>query len=343
VIELGRMEKISDLREVWESEDGDFTPWLAKEENLTLLGDTIGIDLELEAQEQNVGPFKADILCRDTVTNNWVLIENQIEKTDHTHLGQILTYGAGLEATTIVWIAKHFTEEHRATLDWLNEITNDSFNFFGLEIELWRIGNSPIAPKFNVVSKPNEWIERNREIIPNTPEKQLRMDYWTAFIDYLHERDSTIKTGKPHSWHYLPIPIGRANVGLSAIAYTKNKKIAMQLYFQGPNARSYFGQIRAEKEAIEREIGTYLVWDDTSPTTRAIVLFKDNEDIKNTESWPEQHKWLYEKLEAFYKAFAKRVKNLSSDYPPEDTMNFPNENQYLEAQAPDLRVSRDNL
>jgi hypothetical protein len=104
VIELGRMEKRSDLREVWGCEDGDFTPWLAREENLKLLGDTIEIDLELEAQEQNVGPFRADILCKDTRTNNWVLIENQIEKTDHTHLGQIMTYGAGLEATTIVWM-----------------------------------------------------------------------------------------------------------------------------------------------------------------------------------------------------------------------------------------------
>jgi hypothetical protein len=211
MIELGRMEKISELREVWESEDGDFTPWLAREENLSLLADTIGIDLELEAQEQSVGPFRADILCKDTVTNNWVLIENQIEKTDHSHLGQILTYGAGLEATTIVWIAKSFTEEHRATLDWLNEITNNNFNFFGLEIELWRIGNSPIAPKFNIVSKPNEWNERvSVDPIPNTPDKKLRMDYWTAFIDYIHERDSTIKAGKPHAWHYLQFPIGRS-------------------------------------------------------------------------------------------------------------------------------------
>jgi hypothetical protein len=100
--ELGRLEKEPDLRGVWESEDKDFTPWLSKEENLKLLGDTIGIELELEAQEQNVGPFRADILCKDTITNNWVIIENQIEKTDHTHLGQILTYGAGREATTLV-------------------------------------------------------------------------------------------------------------------------------------------------------------------------------------------------------------------------------------------------
>jgi hypothetical protein len=107
---------------------------LAREENLKLLGETIGVDLELEATEKNVGPFRADILCKDTATGHWVLIENQLEPTDHKHLGQLLTYAAGLDAVTIVWLAKEFTDEHRATLDWLNQITDDKFEFFGLEI-----------------------------------------------------------------------------------------------------------------------------------------------------------------------------------------------------------------
>jgi len=130
---LGRLEAV-DLRNIWTSEAGEFTPWLAEENNLALLGETIGIELELEAQEKNVGPFRADILCKDTANGHWVLIENQLERTDHTHLGQLMTYAAGLKAVTIVWIAHHFTEEHRAALDWLNEITDDRFNFFGLEI-----------------------------------------------------------------------------------------------------------------------------------------------------------------------------------------------------------------
>src|SRR4029079_16711090 len=116
------------------------------EENIAELGRAIGIEeLELEAKEQNVGPFRADILCKDGM-GNWVLVENQLERTDHSHLGQLLTYAAGLKAVTIVWIAQHFTEEHRAALDWLNEITDERISFFGLEIELWRIGESPIAP-----------------------------------------------------------------------------------------------------------------------------------------------------------------------------------------------------
>ena len=154
--EMGRLERV-ELRNVWKSEAGDFTPWLANEDNIKLLGDAIGVDLEVEAQEKNVGPYRADILCKDTETGQWVLIENQLERTDHPHLGQLITYAAGLDAATVVWISRQFTEEHRAALDWLNEKVPEEIRFFGIEMELWRIGSSPIAPKFNIVSKPNDW------------------------------------------------------------------------------------------------------------------------------------------------------------------------------------------
>ena len=230
MIQLGQMKKEPDLRKVWDKEDRDFTPWLA-EHGLELLGDTIGIDLELNSQEQSVGPFKADILCKDTVTDKWVLIENQIERTDHTHLGQILTYGAGLEATTIVWIAKQFSEEHRAALDWLNEITDERFNFVGLEIELWQIDNSPIAPKFNIVCKPNDWIVGRSGTTTGgtgtTPDQQLKFDYWTAFVEYLSQQDSTLKVGKPAPWSFCQISIGRS--GSSLLAYLNLKDNAITI------------------------------------------------------------------------------------------------------------------
>lgn len=132
---LGKLEKV-ELRKIWKHEASEFTPWLAQEDNIRLLGDTIGIELGIESQEEQVGPFRADILCKDTANNNWVLIENQLEKTDHNHLGQLLTYAAGFDAVTIIWIAQKFTEEHRAALDWLNERTDENVTFFGLEIEL---------------------------------------------------------------------------------------------------------------------------------------------------------------------------------------------------------------
>lgn len=126
---LSKLKKV-ELRDVWLNEAEYFTPWLASEENIKLLGDTIGIDLEVESQEKDVGPFRADILCKDTANDSWVLIENQLEKTDHPHLGQIITYAAGLKAVTIVWIAKQFTDEHGAAIDWLNEITDTGFKYY---------------------------------------------------------------------------------------------------------------------------------------------------------------------------------------------------------------------
>lgn len=156
LIAINRMTRV-DTRIVWKNEAQHFTPWLA--DNLDLLGEVLHLELELEDQEKNVGVFRADILARDASSDSWVLIENQLERTDHTHLGQLITYASGLQAVTIVWIAAHFTEEHRAALDWLNEITEESVNFFGLEIELWSI-NDNIAPKFNIVCKPNSWKKK---------------------------------------------------------------------------------------------------------------------------------------------------------------------------------------
>ena len=159
---LGRLSRV-DVREVWPSEAVGFTPWLAQEGNLRLLAETINMQLVLEAREKHVGLFRADILARDVHTGHLVLIENQLERTDHGHLGQLLTYAAGLKAVSIVWVSTPFTDEYRAALDWLNEITNSGIAFYGLEMELWRIDDSAIAPKFNLVSKPNMFSKRVSE------------------------------------------------------------------------------------------------------------------------------------------------------------------------------------
>jgi len=155
VANVGRLERV-ELRDFWPSGASDFTRWLARDENLAILGETLGIDLKLETQQRPVGSFRAEFLCKDIGTDRWVLIENQSEWTDHGDLGKLLTYAAGLEEATFIWIAAHFTDEHRSTLDWLNRITDERFRFFGVEIELWRIGTSPVAPKLDIVSKPDD-------------------------------------------------------------------------------------------------------------------------------------------------------------------------------------------
>jgi hypothetical protein len=313
---LGRLERV-DLREVWPSEDGDFTPWLARPENIELLGEAIGLELEVEAQEKDVGPFRADILCKDTATNTWVLVENQLERTDHSHLGQLLTYAAGLQAVTIVWVAQQFTDEHRAALDWLNEITDGRFNFFGLEIELWRIGGSPVAPKFNVVCQPNDWTQTVSQIATSldamelTDTKRLQLEFWTAFRRLLQERGSRIRGTKPLPQNWNNFAIGRSDIWLETFVNTRDKRIAVALAFGGPQARAHFDQLHQERPPIEAEVGQELDWHAEPGKKQCRVFLRWEEtDPALRDKWPEQHEWLREKLELFHRVFAQRVKNL---------------------------------
>lgn len=314
---LGRLEQV-DLRKVWGSESGDFTPWLAQEENIALLADTLGMDLELEAQEKGVGPYRADIVCKQRPEGSLVLIENQLEKTDHTHLGQLMTYAAGLDAVTIVWIAERFTDEHRAALDWLNEITGERVSFFGLEIELWRIGTSPIAPKFNVVSKPNDWIKEGGcggGAVVITETKQLQQTYWRALREVLLERKNSLKPQKAHPQHWLTVSIGRANFNLAAIVNTPDERIGVELYLAGAEAKKHFKRLEAEKMDIEKQIGQTLDWRELpEKESSRILLMRSNANIKDSTLWPEQHQWLAEKLERFNAAFRPRIQKLPSTY-----------------------------
>jgi Domain of unknown function (DUF4268) len=325
MLQLGRLTRM-DPREVWGSEAGQFTPWLAQEDNLRLLGDTIGLELELEAQEQNVGPFRADLLCRDVATSAWVLIENQLERTDHTHLGQLITYAAGLKAVTIVWIANPFTEEHRAALDWLNEITDSRFNFFGLEIELWRIGDSPIAPKFNLVSKPNDWskiiVERTAHV-ELTDAKELQLSFWTAFRDFVARQHTPIRATKPLPQNWMNIAIGRSGFGLAAVAslwdsvaesYETNE-VRAEFTLTGAQAKAYLTVLEADKVAIETEIGQPLLWHNPADTRSARIYVRRTANLRDRNSWPELHAWLLKRLEEFRSAFAKRVKMLTLPMP----------------------------
>ena len=276
--ELGRLKQV-ELRDIWENEAQHFTPWLATEENLSILADTLHMDLELEARETNVGQFRADILCRNAGGGSWVLIENQFNRTDHSHLGQLLTYAAGLHAVTICWIAEKFTEEHRATLDWLNEITDERFQFFGLEIELWQIGNSLPAPKFNVVSQPNDWSRSVAEIARDnmTPTKLLQRDFWSALRKRLEEKQSSVRSMKPQPQGWMPFSIGRSDFSLVASLQSKEKWISVYLSLMGPNATAHFWLLERQREEIEKELGA-LEWRALPGKEQHIRLRRKNAD-----------------------------------------------------------------
>lgn len=314
---LGRLERV-ELRDIWTSEATSFTPWLALPDNLAILAETLGMDLELEAQEKNVGPFRADILCKEIdsgAEDRWVLIENQLERTDHTHLGQLLTYASGLEAVTIVWIAARFTEEHRSTLDWLNRITDDSFRFFGLEVELWRIGSSPAAPKFNMVSKPNAWSHSVAQAARTLDDAELsetrvmQRNYWTGLNVALTEAAGPVSGSRkplPQSW--MPYRIGRTGFHLSGVMLRPKSQIRAELYIQSALAKTYFRLLQAQKDAVEKEIGYPLAWEEL-PEGRdsRIAVYLNDVDPDDEAEWPKQHAWLAKHLNDLYRVFSQRV------------------------------------
>jgi len=314
---LGRLVKVA-LSEAWVNEARDFTPWLAQKENLTLLGETINLELELEVQEKNIGPFRADILCKDTLTGNWVLIENQIARTDHTHFGQIITYAAGLKAVTIVWIAEHFTDEHRAALDWLNEMTLERINFFGLEIELWKIGDSPLAPKFNIISQPNDWIRIVTDIAAIseagslTKTQKMYMDFWAELNLNMESNKTTIRPQKPYPQNWMNYPIGRTGFVLAVSISTQKNLISAGLYLMGDQAINHFEQLKSFKEEIKKEVGDNLDWiEKPENKTRAIDLTLNNIEFTNKDKWKTYFVWVDQKLNLLDKVFRNRIKYLA--------------------------------
>lgn len=163
----------------------DFTPWLAQDDNIAMLSDAIGIDISVDETESTVGSFNVDIYATETDTGNKIIIENQLEETNHDHLGKIITYASGKDAKFVIWIVKKAREEHRHAIEWLNNHTDNDIAFFLIEIELWSINNSDPAVKFNVIEKPNDWAKEIKKADTNINDTQkLKLDYWTSFVDY---------------------------------------------------------------------------------------------------------------------------------------------------------------
>ena len=316
---LGRLERV-DLRTTWQSEATEFTPWLAEADNLAILGETIGRELELEGQERNVGPFRADILCKDVESGQWVLVENQLERTDHLHLGQLLTYASGLQAVTIVWIAARFTEEHRATLDWLNEITDDRFEFFGLEVELWRIGESPPAPKFNIVSKPNDWSRdvnqaaKRIETEALTEMKQKQLAFWTMFREYLQNKGSPIRAQKPFPQHWANYRIGRSGFVLEATLNSRENRIGVGLYINSEDPKGHFNRLLQQKPSVEADFEDGLEWLELPERKGAAIRFYRNDiDPLDEANWSSIAEWFRKHLERFDAVFRQRIRNFNSE------------------------------
>ncbi len=309
-IQLGRIEKV-DLRSIWTNEGREFTPWLAESDNLTILGAALGIDLILEAKEKDVGPFRADILCKNSADESWIVIENQLEPTDHRHLGQLLTYAAGLNAVTIVWVSAQFCEEHRAALDWLNQVTVDSVSFFGLEIELWKIGNSDPAPRFSVVSQPNDWQNTVRDAAvaiaaeADGPTQQSRLKFWTAFKIFLETQKSFLRPQKPSRDHWCNFSVGTSRAKVVAYCIFRDGEVAVDLTVN--DDKELFRSLLQERSAIEQEIGATLDWREMPDKKQSRVVLSHQCDLKDEAEWSQHFHWLQGTVEQFDKIFRLRL------------------------------------
>ncbi len=311
-----------ELSEVWETEPHHFTPWLAKEKNLTLLGKVLDIELELEGQEVNIGGFRADILCKNTIDDSWVLIENQLETADHKHVGQLLTYAAGLDAFTVIWIAKTFRREHRAMLDWQNRITDERYRFFGVEMKVWQIENSPRAIQFDVVSSPNDWVRDTQRAVDREFSKtqQLMRKLWTGLREYMNDNGKSVNFGTPGTRAFHQFSIGKAGFKLMAWLLRSTKRIGIRLVMQGDNAEAHFRLLQEQQEEIHKEFGETLEWNELQGYQSCrISLYKEGTDPLDENDWFQQHEWFTAKLERFNRVFRPRIKALNAaDWVPEE-------------------------
>lgn len=312
---LGRVSQV-DLRDVWPGEATDFTPWLAEEEHLRLLGKAIGLSLKPIERERDIGSFSADIHAKETSQGYDVVIENQLEVSDHDHLGKLLTYAGHLEARAIIWIAKRFTDEHKDTLDWLNRISRRGTRFFGVEISLWQIGDSDIAPVFTVAVKPKDWAPKWQTEEELTEHRKLLLEFWTGFNEFVSRNGKGIqKCGapRPRNWHRV------STVGISGIAIDAKAKwiesekyeVSVYVYFR-PKQAEIFDRIE-DREEIEEALGVEPpTWKVPENAGYRSVEWSKTTDISDLDQRTDQHRWLLERAEALYRVFPERLAKLKA-------------------------------
>jgi hypothetical protein len=311
---LGKLERIS-LRKAWAHEASEFTPWLAQADNLTLLAESLGLsELELVGIEHPVGDFKVDILCTDD--GGKVIIENQLAKTDHTHLGQVLTYAAGVGARKVIWLAEAFRTEHVAALEFLNQHTTDELDFFAVEIELWRIGDSPMAPSFNVVVKPNDWAKAGQQnakaAATTTPTKQRQLKFWAGWQTWLQAKGSTLRTQKPLPQHWTNIALGRSGIHMAATVNSRESRVGMEVYIDHDNSKGMFKQLKVHQTEIDAALGAKLEWMEL-PDGHAcrILQLRPDSPLDIEDQWPAYFAWLEQSAMRMSEVFRPLVKELS--------------------------------
>lgn len=311
-LKLGNLKTI-DLRSVWGHEALHFTRWLAQEENIAILCEEIDIEIENIRPEESAGRYSVDILATEVDTGKKVIIENQLESTDHKHLGQILTYASAHDASIIIWIVKDYTEEHKQAIDWFNRHMPEQISFFLIQIELWKIGESEPAPKFNVISQPNYWAKTIKTAASqekgNRSELKLQQQrFWQGFKDHVnkHGNKAGINLGKtPRPQHWYEISFGTSKALISLTVNTKQNQIGCGIYIH--RDEPFYRKLEADASQIKDELGHDLEFMDLPDKTAFRILKVHAGDPTDESKWPEYFAWLYDQAGKFQKTFKRYI------------------------------------
>lgn len=259
-IPLGRLKEV-DIRELWAHEQYNFSNWLAKEENIDLLNDTVGLTLTDIDKEVYVGSYRCDLVAVDETTGVKIIIENQLDTTDHDHLGKVITYASGLDANVIIWIVKDAREEHKSAIEWLNNNMAKEISFFLLEIKAYKIGDSLPAPMFNVVEKPNDFIKSNKSTKDGDLSKAQaeRLNFWLEFNRVITESGKPFNVRKATTDHWYNVAIGTSEAHISITLVNKDGSIGVELYVR--DNKDLFDHLFEYKDEIESKLGFSMHWE----------------------------------------------------------------------------------
>jgi hypothetical protein len=301
---------VVDPRTQWPSEARDFTPWLAT--NISALSDAIGVELHVEKVEVAVGPYSADILASEP-NGQFVVIENQLGRTDHDHLGKLLTYAAALNATSVVWIATEFTEQHLKALEWLNENSSSDLSLYAVQLTLWKIDQSRPAVRFNVLNKP-PGTARRAAVVSATEELsdagQLQLEFWIKFRERLVQTGVLSSAATPRPRYSFPVPLGRTGVLLLNFVDTWAQRIGVRVYISGRWAPSGLEVLEREKASIEQEIGVSLKWNPNPDRQDKVIVLDRDVDLTDKGQWDEYVEWMVDMTRKFRAAFMPRVRQI---------------------------------
>lgn len=294
-------------REIWPHEALDFTPWLLQ--NVDVLSDLLGMDLVLEVAEHPVGDFSLDLKGYDETTSETVIVENQLESSDHTHLGQIITYAAGTDPTTIVWVTTGFRPEHRAAIDWLNQRTDENTRVFGVVIQVVKIGESRPAPNFELVAQPNDWEKRVKKASTSGMSMKSRRyrEFWEATLEQIRVRHPDWTRARTTEASWCTTSLGLSGMALS-MAWVNGSLVA-QVYFDSRDAdlnQARFDKLHDHRVDFDAALGQAAMWDSMEGRKGArIVVTSPFDDIDDLDRWPEMINWLIEQQIRLRGALAK--------------------------------------